>query len=189
MPENDNTISRRKFIELSAAATAGLVLTACAGRRDTLIAPSGSGSDLVLMNGKIITVDPKDSIVQAVAARDGIITKVGTSEEIQNLIERKTNVIDLKGKTVTPGLVDSHIHVLPFGKQIWEGFTEIRYPYIRTKEELLQTVEEKARTLRKGEWISGNQGFLLTLSNTPDRWELDAVAPNNPVYLRHMGGQ
>jgi predicted amidohydrolase YtcJ len=189
MTEYENEISRRRFIKLSAAATAGLVLTACVGRRDRLLQPSQSQADLVLMNGKIITVDPRDTIVQAVAAKDGLILKTGTSEEITDFIGPRTNVIDLQGKTVTPGLVDSHIHVLPFGKQAWEGFTEIRYPYVRTKEELLQTVEEKAKTLPKGEWISGNQGFLLAYSDAPNRRELDVVAPNHPVYLRHMGGQ
>ena len=189
MKENEGEISRRKFIGLSAAATAGLVLTACAGRGEPSLLPGASEADLVLMNGKIITIDPKDSIVQAVAAKDGLILSVGTNDQVTESIGSKTNVIDLKGKTVTPGLVDSHIHVLPFGKQAWEGFTEIRYPYVRSKEELLKAVQEKAKTLPKGEWISGNQGFLLKLEDAPNRWELDDAAPDHPVYLRHMGGQ
>jgi len=189
MDENKEGISRRKFIELSAAASAGLVLTACAGRWQTSLLPRGTEADLVLINGKIITVDRKDTIVQAVATKGGLISMVGTNDQIGELVGPKTKVIDLKGKTVTPGLVDSHIHVIQYGKQAWEGFTEIRYPYVRTKEDLLKAVQEKAKELPKGEWISGNQGFLLSFDDAPDRWELDDAAPNHPVYLKHMSGQ
>ena len=189
MKNHQEEISRRRFIAISATSAAGLVLSACAGRRDISFPPRESEADLVLFNGNIITVDPRDTISHAIAVRDGLISKTGTDEQIQELIGPHTNVIDLKGKTVTPGLVDSHIHVIQYGKQAWEGFTEIRYPYVRTKEELLKAVQDKAKTLPEGEWISGNQGFLLSYEDAPNRWELDDAAPRHPVYLKHMGGQ
>lgn len=153
------------------------------------IAPPENGADLVLLNGKIITVDAKGSIAQAVAVKDGKIVKVGTDVEIRGLAGSRTELLDLKGKAVTPGLVDSHLHVMPYGKQFWEGFLNIRYPAVRSKDDLLRLVSEKAEVTPKGQWISGNQGFNLSMADTPNRWELDAVAPDNPVYLVNAGGQ
>lgn len=182
MSRKKKNLSRREFVKITGVATAGLILSGCelGGRRK---------ADLVLLDGKIITVDSNDSIVQAVAARNGEIVRVGSNNDVQDLIGDDTEVINLAGKTVTPGLVDSHIHVMYFGKQEWEGFTEIRIPYVSSKEELLQTVADAAARISEGEWVSGNQGFLLPLDQAPTLEELDAVAPNNPVYLKHMSGQ
>ncbi|MDD5127338.1 MAG: amidohydrolase [Dehalococcoidales bacterium] len=146
-------------------------------------------ADLVLVNGKVITVDLKDSIAQAVAVKNGKIIKVGSNDEVKALIGQQTKVLDLKGRTVTPGLVDSHTHVYVWGNQFWPGFLDTRLPNASSKAKLLQLVGEKAKVAPKGEWISGNQGFSLSLKATPDRWALDSVSPDNPVYLRHLGGQ
>jgi predicted amidohydrolase YtcJ len=182
MSQKKNELSRREFVKITGAATAGLALTACGLGR-------GRKADLVLLDGNIITVDSKDSIVQAVAARNGEIVRVGSNNDVQDLISDDTEVLNLEGKTVTPGLVDSHIHVMYFGKQEWEGFTEIRIPDVSSKEDLLQVVAEAASQIPEGEWVSGNQGFLLPLAEAPTLQELDAAAPNHPVYLKHMSGQ
>ncbi|MBP2679072.1 MAG: nfdA 2, partial [Deltaproteobacteria bacterium] len=102
-------ISRRKFLEMSALATAG-VLTGF-----STVQASTPAADLILINGKIITVDAKDSIVEGVAVRGGNIIDVGVAEKISRYIGTRTIVIDLKGKTATPGLIDSHAHLPPFG--------------------------------------------------------------------------
>jgi predicted amidohydrolase YtcJ len=146
-------------------------------------------ADLVLLHGKVITVDSKDTIAQAVAVKDGKIVGVGRNEDVRAFIGSQTNVLDLKGRTVTPGLVDSHIHVMYYGRQFWEGYLNIRFPNVRSKADLLRLVAERAKVTPEGEWISGNQGFLLSLKETPDRWELDSVSRSNPVYLRHASGQ
>ena len=73
------------------------------------------GADLVLLNGKIVTVDPSETIAEAVAVKDGRFLKVGSSEEIRRLAGRKTRIIDLKGKTVLPGFIDSHEHCIRKG--------------------------------------------------------------------------
>jgi len=179
----DPKLSRRDFLKISGTTAAALALAGCefGGNRGR--------ADLVLLNGKVITVDDKDSISQAVAVRKRKILKVGANEDVTNLIGENTQVIQLDGKCVTPGLVDSHIHVLYFGKQAWEGFTEIRPPTVNSKESLLETLIEKAAQIPVGEWISGNQGFLLPLSDVPTLEELDAVTPDHPVYLKHMSGQ
>jgi len=168
---------------LTTAASTGIALGARPGRVDR------QRADLVLLNGHIITVDANDTIAEAVAVSDGVITQVGASNHVRRHIGPATQVIDLQGKTVTPGLVDSHIHILYQGKQDWEGFADIRLPNVTSKDDLLRVISEKAATLSEGEWVSGNQGFLLPLDQAPDRWELDAVCPHHPVYLRHMGGQ
>jgi predicted amidohydrolase YtcJ len=175
-------ISRREFLKCSAAASAGLMLSSCTRT-------SSDYADLIMQNGKIITIDPEGSIVDALAVKDGLITAVGKVGDIQDLMGPKTEVVNLDGKTVTPGLVDSHIHVVQYGKQTWGGFTDIRYPNVRNKDDLIRVISEAVSQVKEGEWISGNQGFMLPIQEAPDRWELDELAPNNPIYLKHMGGQ
>ncbi len=150
---------------------------------------SNSSVDLVLFNGKIITVDPSDSIAQAVAVKDGKILKVGKNSEISRLIGPQTEVIDLQGKCITPGIVDSHIHLLYYGHQFWDGFLNIRFPAVKSKSDLLNAIAQRAKTIHKGDWISANQGFYIDPGEELDRYVLDSVAPNNPVYLRHGSGQ
>lgn len=178
-------VTRRDFLKLSSAASAGLVLAACGKGK------SSAYADLVIQNGHIITIDDKDTIVDAVVANDGLIEAVGKGADIQAYIGPDTTVIDLGGKTVTPGLVDSHIHVIQYGKQYWEGFTDIRLPTVTSKDDLFRVVAEAVAQKEEGEWISGNQGFFIPSDDalTLNRWDLDAIAPNNPVYLKHMSGQ
>ena len=139
---------------------------------------SNSAADLVLFNGKIITVDPSDSIAQAVAVKDGKILKVGKNSEINRLIGPQTEVIDLQGKCVTPGIVDSHIHLLYYGHQFWDGFLDIRFPAVKSKSDLLNAIAQRAKTIPKGEWISANQGFYIDPGEELDRYVLDSVSPN-----------
>ncbi|UCE47186.1 MAG: amidohydrolase [Phycisphaerales bacterium] len=155
----------------------------------TLSAAEVEEADLILMSGKIITVDAQDTINKAVAIRDGKILKVGDDEEIMAMAGPQCQVIDLKDKMVTPGLTDSHYHLMYYGQQFWPGYLNIRYPEVSSKADLLRVVGERAEQLNEGEWISGNQGFHLQPDETVDRWDLDAAAPNNPVYLRHGSGQ
>jgi predicted amidohydrolase YtcJ len=146
-------------------------------------------ADLILFNGKIITVDKLDNIYQAVAIKNGKIIKLGGNAEIKALAGSNCRLIDLKGKTVTPGIIDSHYHLMYYGQQFWPGYLNIRYPDVKSKTDLLKVVGDRAKQLNKGMWISGNQGFLLAMNETLDRKDLDAVAPYNPVYLRHGSGQ
>lgn len=185
-----SNLDRRSF--LAAVAGGVAVLSTPLGRAANVLnglAPMVGEMDLILLNGKIITVSADDAIVEAVVVRGGKIAAVGTTQDIRALAGASTRVIDLGGKCVTPGLVDSHIHVMYYGKQFREGLLDIRFPKARSKEELLRLVEMRARETPKGEWIAGNQGFSLNVGDTPNRIELDAVAPHHPVYLRHNSGQ
>jgi predicted amidohydrolase YtcJ len=140
--------------------------------------------DLILINGKIITVDKNFSIQQAVAIRDEKIFSVGSSSRIKGLAGPKTKVIDLKGRTVIPGLIDAHMHFLR------AGFTwrrEIRLDTARSVKEILNLVEKRVGQIRPGEWIITFGGWhesQLEEKRAPTREELDRVAPNSPVLLR-----
>ena len=80
--------------------------------------PQDAAADLILWGGKVITVDPRKPAVQAVAIKNGRFLKAGSDSEIQALSGRNTEVIDLKGRTVTPGFIDSHQHLFEFGTNL-----------------------------------------------------------------------
>jgi predicted amidohydrolase YtcJ len=145
--------------------------------------------DLILLNGKIITVGPDDAIVEALAVRDGKIAAVGATQDNRTLAGARTRVVDLGGRCVTPGLVDSHIHVILYGQQFRAELLDLRFPKARSKNELLQLVGARARETPSGQWIVGNQGFNMEIGDAPSRLELDAVALNHPVYLLQQSGQ
>ncbi len=184
MFNSGKNISRREFLEYSLATCA----TVCFDWNECL-AKEKQYADLVLLNGKILTVDKKDRIAQAVAVKGNKIMKVGTNKQINSLINSDTNVLDLEGKTVTPGIVDSHVHVMYYGRAGWEGFLNVRYPAVKSLEDLLNAIQERASTTPSGQWISGNQGFRFDQQTPLDRWVLDTVSPNHPVYLRDSSGQ
>lgn len=152
-------------------------------------ATGSNDADLILFNGKIITVDGQDNIYEAIAVKNGKIIQLGGNAEIKSMAGLNCRFIDLMGKTVTPGLIDSHYHMMYYGQQFWPGYLNIRYPDVKSKADLLKVVGDRAKELNKGIWISGNQGFLLQMNETLNRTDLDAVAPDNPVYLRHGSGQ
>ncbi len=145
-------------------------------------ATSTLGADVVLRHGKIVTVDSDFRVVQAMAISDGLITAVGTDAEIESLIEPTTKVIDLMGKMVLPGLIDSHVH--PQGASQFEADHEI--PSMETIADVLSYVRERAGVVPEGQWIVLQQIFITRLREQrfPTREELDSVAPKHPVLFR-----
>ncbi|MFQ5824326.1 MAG: amidohydrolase family protein [bacterium] len=144
-------------------------------------------ADLVLKNGKIITVDANDTIAQAVAVKDSIIIKVGTNEDIQPFIGPDTDSLDLNGKIVTPGLIDSHTHLMYYG-QAENDYLNLRPPGVTSIADIVSRVAERISQLSSGEWVIGDGFFQLTDGRLPTRWDLDPVSPNNPVFLNSIGG-
>ena len=161
----------------------------CAADVRNALAPAAGEMNLILLNGKIITVSPDDTIADAVAVRNGKIAAVGATQDIRQLAGTSTRVIDLGGKCVTPGLVDSHFHVIYYGQQFREGMLDVRFPKARNKQDLLQLVATRAKETPKGEWIVGNQGFQMGVGGAPSLAELDAVSSDHPVYLKDKSGQ
>lgn len=141
--------------------------------------------DLLLVNGKILTVDGKDSIAQAVAIRDGKIVAVGANEEIRKLAAKNALVIDLHGRTATPGLIDSHCH---FDETA--ALYNINLSDVTRIDEVLERVRAKVSALKPGEWVSGagwDEGKLAELRYVYAA-DLDKVSPRNPVWLYQTMG-
>ncbi len=143
------------------------------------VAVAQDSADLILHNGKVVTVDAKDSIAQAIAIGGGKILLVGDDGAALKLRGPKTEVIDLGGKTVLPGLIDSHVH--PSGAAMYEF--DHPMPEMNSIADVLGYIAERAKTLEDGEWITVRQVFITRLKERryPTKAELDAAAPNNPV--------
>ncbi|MCK4581917.1 amidohydrolase family protein, partial [Candidatus Bathyarchaeota archaeon] len=145
-------------------------------------------ADLVLLKGKILTVDDEFTVAEAVAVKDGRVMAVGSSTEIEKLKGRSTEVIDLEGKTVMPGLYDSHIHVVGTGTAL--QMINCRTPPMMSIEDMKKAVAEKTEDSKPGEWILGrgwDQAKLAEHRN-PSRWDLDEASPDNPVVLTRTCG-
>lgn len=143
----------------------------------------GIYADLVLINGKIITVDPDDSIVEAIAIKRNKIEAVGKTDEIKKLAGPKTKTIDLKGKTVMPGIIDSHTHPSMIAARNLE--VDCRAPPIKNIPEILARIKAKAEELGPGAWVQGANfnDSKLEENRHITRWELDEAAPENPVFI------
>jgi predicted amidohydrolase YtcJ len=143
------------------------------------------GPDVVLSNGKIITVDDRFSIAQAVAIKGDRIVAVGTNQEIAKLAGATTRRIDLRGRAVVPGLIDNHMHLLRFGTT-WQQ--EVRLDGVGTRKEALERLRARVKTVAPGEWVISLGGWAIEQfaddSKPFTRDELDALAPNNPVFLQ-----
>jgi predicted amidohydrolase YtcJ len=136
---------------------------------------------LILHNGKVVTVDPKFSIHQALAVSGNRILGVGTNADILKRRGEKTEVIDLAGKMVLPGLIDSHTH--PVSAAMHEFDHPI--PQMESIADVLAYIKLRAEALGEGKWISVRQVFITRLKEQryPTRAELDAAAPKNPVIF------
>lgn len=147
-------------------------------------APADDAVDLIIHNGKVATLDAKSRIAEAVAVRGGRITAVGTSAEILKLKGPATRVIDAGGKTVLPGLYDSHVH--PSGVASNEVGDPI--PLLRSIAEVLDYIKKRAADTPEGRWIVIRYAFPTRLKDArfPTKAELDSVSPKHPV-LYHAG--
>ena len=145
--------------------------------------PAGT-ADLIVHNAKVLTVDAKFSTAEAVAVSGGKVVAVGTSADVLKLKGPKTRVIDAGGKTVLPGLYDSHTH--PVGAAGSEVGDPI--PLLRSIPEVLDFIKKRAGELPEGKWIVIRYAFPTRLKEArfPTKAELDAVAPKHPV-LYHAG--
>ena len=137
--------------------------------------------ELILHHGKIVTVDARFSIAEAVAIRDGRIVKVGSNRDVLALKTAGTRVVDLGGKPVLPGLIDSHVH--PSDASMIEFDHAI--PEMETIQDVLDYIRGRTAVLKEGEWIQVRQVFITRLREQryPTRDELDRVAPKHPVIF------
>ena len=140
--------------------------------------------DTILVGGKVVAVDNQSSIREAIAVRDGRITAVGSSAEIRALAGPSTRVIDLQGRTVIPGLIDSHLHAI---RAALSFSTEVNWIGVRSLEEALGRIRAASRTSKPGAWLIVAGGWNVQQfeeNRRPTQDELAAAAPNNPVYVQ-----
>ena len=141
--------------------------------------------DVLLFNGKIITVDDRFTVAQAVGVRGNRIVAVGTNDEVSRLAGPATRRIDLGGKAVIPGLIDNHMHLLRAGTT-WQR--EVRLDGVGSRARALELLRARARTVPPGEWIYTLGGWALEQfaddARPFTRDELDRAVPDHPLVLQ-----
>jgi predicted amidohydrolase YtcJ len=143
--------------------------------------------DMVLIHGKILTVDAKDSIAQAVLIRQGKIVAVGTDEQILHRAGPGAITTDLQGRTATPGLIDTHAHLAAGGV---DELYSVSLSDATTVDEVVRRVRAAAPKLKPGQWLTGagwDEGKLAEHRYILAA-DLDQAAPHNPVWLMHTTG-
>ena len=144
-------------------------------------------ADLVLINGRILTVDARDSVAEAIAIAGGKIVAVGSNEEVKARAAKDAQVIDLHGRTATPGLIDTHCHFQEVAA-LYE--IDLSDPSIRQVNDVVKHVQQKVAVTKPGAWVRGSgwdEGKLAELRYVYAA-DLDRVSPNNPVWLTHTTG-
>ena len=144
-------------------------------------------ADLVLVDANVLTMNPSQPTANAIAIKDDKIVYVGTNTAAKAWVGKDTKVISLKGKTVVPGFIDTHIHVADFGRLLtWIDLTSVG-----AIKEMQETLGKRAQSTSKGRWILG-RGWnekRFAEKRLPTRFDLDLVSPDNPVIFYHESGQ
>ncbi len=142
-------------------------------------------ADQVLMNGKILTVDEDFSVAQALAIQGERIVAVGTNESLADYVGDSTEVLDLEGRTVIPGLIDNHMH---FIRAVQRWNLQARIDGINNRQDALDIIAEKAASMEPGEWLMVQGGWRENqFADQPGGFtleELDTAAPDNPLFLQ-----
>ncbi len=144
-------------------------------------------SDLVFVNGPVYVGSGDDKSHTGMAVRGGQITALGSSDEVRSLAGDRTTVVDLQGRSAIPGIVDSHNHMPTAGAMMHDGVLLFDAESISDLQDILR---EKVEDVGAGEWIMG-AGWIenqFTEWRMPTRWDLDEVAPDNPVILNRLFG-
>ena len=144
-------------------------------------------ADVVLINGTILTVDAKDSIAEALAIRGDRIIAVGSKQQILALTDARTQILDLHGRTATPGLIDTHGHYQDGGV---DELYNIELTDATSVAEIVRRVQARAAITKPGEWIlgSGWDEGKLAENRYVFASDLDKASPNNPVWLQNITG-
>ncbi len=165
--------------------TLGILIAACSK-------PKKESATLLIYGGPIYTVDSTQAMVEAVATKDNKILFAGSLVEAEAYKTEATQVIDLGGKTMTPGLIEGHGHFMGL------GYNELDLDLMKTTsyQEIIDAVAEKVKTTAPGEWIIGRGWHQSKWTEMPEdtvngfqtHYRLSEVSPDNPVYLSHASG-
>ncbi len=176
-------LAARSFV---GALGAVLLASAC-----TLVPPE-EPARLVLRNGRIVTVDPRRPMVQALAVRADVIAAIGSNDEIQRFIGKDTRVVDLGGRLAIPGFIEGHGHFMGVGEQRMR----LDLTHAATWDEIVHQVSDAAKTVHPGDWIVGRGWHqekwasrpAPAVEGFPVHDSLSRAAPDNPVLLEHASG-
>jgi predicted amidohydrolase YtcJ len=177
------TLTRREFCKIGALAAAGL---ASAWGVNDLRAQPTAGADLILFNGRIATQDARRSIMSAVAVKEGRFLAVGSDQDILASRDERTQMIDVGGRTVIPGLNDSHTHPIRGGLNY---NLELRWDGVPSLADALQRLREQAQRTPPPQWVrvvGGWTAFQFAERRLPTLDEINAIAPDTPVFVLHL---
>ena len=147
---------------------------------------------MIIHGGTIYTVDSNQATVEAVAIKDNKILFAGSLEEAESFKSEQTEIIDLEGKTMTPGLIEGHGHFMGLGY----NELELDLMYTNSYQDIIDAVAERVKTAEPGEWITGRGWHQSKWDSVPEytvkgfqtHHRLSEISPDNPVYLRHASG-
>ncbi len=140
-------------------------------------------ADIVFLNGEVITVDEQNRICEAVAMEGNRIVSVGSTEEVKKHIGSQTTVIDLNGRSLLPGFIDSHLHLSAYG--IDQLGVSCKAPHIQSLHDIFQDLRKKAAGLSKGKWVRawGFNEMSMVEQRYPTREELDEISMDHPIMI------
>jgi len=150
-------------------------------------------ANVAFRNGRVITVNERDEIAQAVAVKGNRIVFVGSDRDLDAVIDGKTEVIDLRGRTLMPGIIDSPFHPIlsgMIGTDLDSAMIDTFYANCKSLAQMLDILKRAVAVKKHGQWVSmmGYEPLLLPEQRHPTIEELDAIAPENPVHCMHGGG-
>lgn len=194
-------LTRRDFLKIAGATLGGAAL-ACVRSQTPVsvtairaptatplpapaLAPGGS-AQAVLFNGRVVAIDRQNTLASAIAIQDGRILQLGDDDTLRALAGPATNVIDLRGRTATPGMIDAHNHLHAVGL-IGTAYIDVRPPGVATIADLQAEIAEGVAKSGPGDWVIA-AGVIALEGRFPDKNDLDPVSPENPVMVINMGG-
>lgn len=172
-------MQRYVIATISAAMLSAVVLAAAQSRQP------GQTADIIFTNGAIVTLDGASTVAKMLAIADDKILAVGSADAVLAHRGPNTRVIDLHGKTIIPGLQDSHIHFRTLGRDLT---TRAELTFARNPKEIVKTVSDLKLKLnpKPGEWILGSRWDQSKYATPVTRWQLDEVSADNPVRLSRV---
>ncbi|MBI4520652.1 MAG: amidohydrolase family protein [Gemmatimonadetes bacterium] len=185
-----SNFTRGEFLKLATVLGAGAAASGCEGQlAGGAGGVEGSAPDLVLVNGRVYTVDDQVPRAEAFAVKGGRFLAVGTTDDVQAMAVRGTTVIDAEGMTVVPGFIDAHCH--PSGVR---DLYDVNLEQAKTIRDIKEALSRKAAETQPNYWVNG---FMYDDTKITDesgqyrrvnRFDLDEAVPNHPVQISHRGG-